>query len=215
MDKEDAESPKQSVRREVRAALRLLPLSQREELSRELVRRLITADRWVPKCGAVALFGGLKNEADLRPLLPWLATRSVPIVIFAVVDGELAPFRINDEADMVIGPMGVWEPDREKCQPVEIAALGSILVPGLAFGLDGTRLGRGKGYYDRLLNHPECSARRIGVGFAMQQMPSVPHGPLDARVHLLVSEEGWRDVRSGVASPLSDEPPADVDNLVR
>lgn len=197
MDQESAQSAKGNVRREVRATLRAMSETQRKEGSAAIIRSLTASDKWIVSDAAVSLFGGLKNEPDLRPLLPWLAERSVPAVLFAVVGDDLVPYRVRDESDLIEGPMGVWEPNRASCNEVAVAELGTILVPGLAFGLDGSRLGRGKGYYDRLLNHPMCNARRIGVGFAVQQMESVPHEAHDARVHALVSEAGWRDVASG------------------
>lgn len=62
-----------------------------------------------------------------------------------------------------------------------------FLVPGLAFTADGRRLGRGGGFYDRLLprRRPHCTA--LGVCFAQQLLPELPCEPHDARVDAVIS----------------------------
>lgn len=49
-------------------------------------------------------------------------------------------------------------------------------------------LGRGAGYYDRLLAHPEWRGFRCGLFFAAQETPSVPHEPWDIRLDAIVTE---------------------------
>ena len=61
-------------------------------------------------------------------------------------------------------------------------------MPGMAFTTDGCRLGRGKGYYDRLLSHPELrSVRRIGICFPFQLLPELPVEAHDIRMHRIVT----------------------------
>jgi 5-formyltetrahydrofolate cyclo-ligase len=54
------------------------------------------------------------------------------------------------------------------------------VVPGVAFTADGIRLGRGKGYYDRLL--PRIKARKIGICFPFQILHSIPAESFDIRM---------------------------------
>ena len=63
-----------------------------------------------------------------------------------------------------------------------------IICPGLAFGMDGSRLGRGRGYYDRALD--SFKGIKLGVALNQQIKASVPHAPHDARMNYLVSETG-------------------------
>ena len=109
----------------------------------------------------------------------------------------MRPHQVPDAAALVPGPFGVLMPDVSKCPRLDEADLGIVLLPGLAFSIrDGARLGRGKGYYDRVLARLRPGARAIGVGFSVQMMESVPREPHDVCVHALVSEEGWRTVPS-------------------
>lgn len=188
---------KEELRKEMRKMLRETSPEQRAESSAAILACLTISDRWVAEGRAVALFGGLKNEPDLLPLLTWLASKSIPAVLFAIEGDSLVPLLVKSESDLIPGAMGVWEPNRETCARLEICEIGTILVPGLAFGRDGTRMGRGKAYYDGLLNHPQCAARRIGVSFALQQRDTVPNEPHDQKMQALLSENGWLNIASG------------------
>ncbi len=73
-------------------------------------------------------------------------------------------------------PYGFRQPvvDAEIVPSTEIAA---VLVPGLAFDRLGGRLGRGKGYYDRLLCRLRPSTILIGItgGYIVAELPTEAH----------------------------------------
>lgn len=63
--------------------------------------------------------------------------------------------------------------------------LDLIIVPGVAFDLNGNRLGRGKGYYDRLLNN--TNALKIGIGYDCQLLEQIPAEPHDAKMDAVIT----------------------------
>ena len=95
----------------------------------------------------------------------------------------------NPEKDLARGHYGIREP-RPELFPEDPAALRGMdtvwLVPGLAFDPQGHRLGRGAGYYDRLL--AGVAGPRIGVAQDWQILPAVPAEPHDAILTMVVSE---------------------------
>ena len=74
------------------------------------------------------------------------------------------------EQNLQKGAMGIFEPTGEAFTDYE--AIDLVIVPGMAFDRKGNRLGRGKGYYDRLL--PSIPAPFIGICFQFQYVESVP-----------------------------------------
>ena len=64
-----------------------------------------------------------------------------------------------------------------------------IVVPGLAFSRDGHRLGRGAGFFDRLLAGPAAEAYKLGVRFDFQLLESIPIEPHDIVMDTVVTEE--------------------------
>jgi 5,10-methenyltetrahydrofolate synthetase len=84
-------------------------------------------------------------------------------------------------------------------QPVEgaevfVGPIDVVLVPGLVFGLDGSRLGRGAGHYDRLLAAHDVPVR-IGVAADLHVVAAVPTEAHDIPMTHLVSESGVRPTR--------------------
>jgi len=67
-----------------------------------------------------------------------------------------------------------------------------VLVPGLAFDLAGGRLGRGAGFYDRLLTDRPSSVRLVGVGFDFQLVERLPREPHDVRLDGVLQPSGYR-----------------------
>ncbi len=91
--------------------------------------------------------------------------------------------------DLQTGRFGIREP-RDTCAKIPLNRLDLILVPGLAFDLDGRRLGRGKGYYDRLL--APYRGQACGVAFDQQIVPEVPAGSLDVRLSYILTPARWQ-----------------------
>lgn len=181
---------KPTLRQLMRARLRAIDDTTRSQAAVQITAHILRlASAW-PAGTTLSLFGGLKNEPDFLPLiLPALLAQGACLTCFQIDSGELRPRQIKGMDDLQRGQMNVWEP-RPGCEPVEIAAHNLILVPGLAFTREGCRLGRGGGYYDRLLSHPQCKAHRLGIALDAQIIDTLPTEPHDQRVHQIITESG-------------------------
>jgi 5-formyltetrahydrofolate cyclo-ligase len=184
---------KDALRRSMREALRGALPAQRVKWGEEIRRHLMEEAWWMPpRGGVVALFGGMATEPDLLPLLPWLAERGVRAAFFSIEGSVMTPRVVARAEELRPGLMGVMEPDAAVCETVPVEALEAVLLPGVAFGaLNGARLGRGKGHYDRVLERLPESSICIGVCFHLQLHDSVPLEPHDRHVQAIVTERGW------------------------
>lgn len=141
--------------------------------------------RWLTRQEAVrtiAAYSALPGEVDLssfiasHPHIRWAYPR---------VSGEQLIFHHvqNPSSDLVPGNFNILEPS-PTLPEIEIATIDAFLCPGLAFDPTGGRLGRGKGFYDRVLKHARRDAQKIGVCFVFQKVSdtfSEPHDvPMDA-----------------------------------
>ena len=86
-------------------------------------------------------------------------------------------------------PLGYLQP-RADAAPVSPQTIDLVLVPGLCFDRQGTRLGYGKGYYDRLLPGLRLETPRIGVTAAALLVPQLPKTEFDVSMTHLVTERG-------------------------
>ena len=181
---------KATLRQLMRERLRAVEEATRNEASVRIAAHLKhLAATWPPGV-TVALFGGLKNEPDLvTHLLPALHAQGVRTCFFQIEHQALQPREVRSMADLHRGQMNVWEPNPQ-CPHIDIAALDIILVPGLAFTRGGKRLGRGGGYYDRLLAHPQCRAGRIAVAFDVQIVDHITVEFHDQHIHQIITESG-------------------------
>ncbi len=78
------------------------------------------------------------------------------------------------------GSFGIAEPVTEPFR--DFGQIDLAIVPGMAFDTDGNRLGRGRGYYDRLFADIGKNICKIGVAFPFQIMEKVPVCPTDIRM---------------------------------
>lgn len=184
MDDTQTSQEKRALRSQVRADLAALDPAWVRSASRAVLAFLASEIAH----GTVLAYAPMRDEVQLDPVLATLATEG-RLVLPRVRAGGLVLHEVRQLEGLGRGPLGIREPGAElpEVAPVDIDV---VLVPGLAFGRDGTRLGRGSGYFDRLL--PGLRARRVGTCFARQLFPTVPTEPHDARVAVIVTEgERW------------------------
>ena len=103
---------------------------------------------------------------------------------WAVDTGRLAP-----------GRYGLLEPVGPRLGPTAIGAADVVVVPALAVGRDGSRLGRGGGYYDRALRHARPDAVLVAVVFDDELVDALPVEAHDLRVTAVVTPSGgWQEL---------------------
>lgn len=183
---------KAELRRRMREILRGSADSELEKGIGRIIEHLKRRLDGLAHGACVGLFGGLRGEPDLvLELGEWLRGRAVRTVVFEFGAGGMVPREVRSVADVRRASPGVWEPVPERTREVPVSELSVVLVPGVAFSRSGKRLGRGGGYYDRLLRDVSPETRRIGVildSFLVEEIPEEAH---DQRVAELVTESGW------------------------
>lgn len=185
---------KKNLRSFIRSRLRETPETVLHSWSIQLVTHLQSREDLWQKPGIVALFGGLRSEPDLISVfLPWLQALGWKTALFTISGTQLRPVIVQNEEDLKRGYLGVWEPLGD--QAIPLGQLDMILVPGLAFDeATGARMGRGGGFYDRLLSHPEIKANLIGVAFHLQMQPDIPTEEHDIHLYEIITEKGTQRV---------------------
>lgn len=97
------------------------------------------------------------------------------------VNLDILPY---DKSRMHLGSFHIEEPDGADTVPSETLEL--IVVPGVAFDRKGNRVGRGKGFYDRLL--AETKAITIGIGYDFQVVDEIDTDDFDVPVDYVITE---------------------------
>lgn len=176
---------KAALRRAVQARIAGVDTAWRASASAAVVGHLTPM---LPAGGDVLAYVALPDEVDLAPLLAGLAAGG-RLLLPRVGPAGLTIHRVTDlAAGLALGTYGIREPTTPA---VDHPAPVVILVPGRAFDAVGGRLGRGGGYYDRLLPGL-AGATRVGVGWSIQRVGQVPRDAHDAAMDAIVDETGLR-----------------------
>ena len=101
--------------------------------------------------------------------------------------GIMDAVRISSKEELVPGKYNIPEP-RDRTQTVSPESLDLVIVPGVAFGEDGSRLGRGGGYYDRFLQNAK-NAKKIALCREINLEKTVPREEHDEFVDMIVTEK--------------------------
>lgn len=184
---DDIPAQKQRLRASAKALRDGLETDDRLEWDEAITGQVLGLPELANHPGPVAGFWPLGSEADARQILVGLAQRGVATALPAVVKGHLV-FRAWKPWD-VIGPGGFGT-----LVPLDHAGEvrpGALIVPLLAFDLDGFRIGYGKGYYDRAIADLSTAGQllTIGIAYACQQVAMVPREPHDRRLDVIVTEK--------------------------
>ena len=153
---------KAALRCEMLQALRGMTADERMQRSALICRRILDSEAW-QKAERVLLFVPMRTEVDIGGV--------TSAALVARKEMAVVPTTLRAESDLHL-PF--------------VADL--ILVPGLAFGRDGHRLGRGGGFYDRLLDGRGRSATKVGVCFAFQLHDAVPVEAHDTVLNAVISD---------------------------
>ncbi len=185
--------PQKNLRRTGRMPVLLEAVAMRFPIIRTFSNRVWLGGR--PRLQTIAAFAALPDEPDLLPLLATLpGCRWVLPRVAGPAEIEL--HLVTGPGDLASGAFGIPEPDTAapKVLPGEIDV---FLCPGLAFDSAGRRLGRGRGYYDRLLAAARPDAELVGIAPSGRIVAAVPALPHDIRMGWLASENGVEECVGG------------------
>lgn len=172
---------KKTLRRQLKRALRAMTPQSRAAQS--AVINLQIQEMWVG--GSVLLYAALPDEVNLDTSIQ-AAVRQYGSCVLPRVDGStLSLHRISHpESQLVVSAYGIREPI-PSTPLVSPESLTTAIIPGVGFTNAGGRLGRGGGFYDRIL--PQIACCTWGVAFDEQIVDHVPQDahdqPVDRVIH--------------------------------
>ena len=150
---------KKDLRNFIRMQKKMFSQQQLDELSEQIIDRLMASPK-VKAAKTVLMYYSLDDEVNTH-------------------NTEMELRRYTGPQDLQGGFFNIMEPVGERFDRYEEIDLA--VVPGMAFDSQNNRLGRGKGYYDRMLPRL-VNAYKIGVCFDFQRLPGVPADEHDCKV---------------------------------
>lgn len=140
----------------------------------------------------IALYKAIAGEVDLETLFSacWDMGKHTYVPVFNSSQKIYELAKITADSGYITGNYGIQEPKNACLVPV--SEMDLIIVPGVAFDANGNRMGRGGGYYDRMLDG--FRGTKAAVAFDFQLFSTIPHEATDIPVNYIVTESKVFDV---------------------
>jgi 5-formyltetrahydrofolate cyclo-ligase len=145
---------------------------QLTDMSEVLIHHIEKLDRF-SQANCILLYSSLPDEVQTKKLIDrWWEKKTILLPVVIENDLELRSYR--GPQYMIEGAFHISEPTGPAF--TDFAHIDLAIIPGVAFDKEGNRLGRGRGYYDRLLSRLSAfSIYKIGLCFPFQKICSIPH----------------------------------------
>ena len=177
------DNDKSRIRKEISCQKKNFSLSQRLAESERIVSRLVAHQAFI-NAKTVFLYHSLPDEVNTHTLIKTLVDKGEKRILLPSVIGDNLQLHIIDsDSKTEKGDFGIIESKGKLFTNYDEIDLA--IVPGVAFDKYGNRLGRGKGYYDRIL--PLLKAYKIGICFPFQHIEIIPAETHDIRMDEVIS----------------------------
>ncbi len=180
---------KATLRRQLLKARRNLSTGTVKSMSDLITERLITSSSFI-SARSIALYADHDMEVKTEALLLRALELQKEVYYPALCEESLSFYRVRAASELVSGPYGILAPDTNKvCTVSPATELDMVVLPGVAFDEAGTRIGFGKGYYDRAL--PGLRADIIvALAYEFQVVSGwIPTEKHDMPVSMIVTEK--------------------------
>ena len=167
-----------------------------QENKDELSRRIVGAFMSLPEYAVaetVMFYVDVRSEVRTRfDLQTALDSGKTVVVPWCNDDGELELFHLESMDELEIGMYRILEPAenlrRLPEKQVNVELLDLVMVPGVGFDARGARMGHGKGYYDKLLEHAKKDTPLIALAFECQMFEDIPVASHDIFMDKVITE---------------------------
>lgn len=175
---------KQALRKDMASLKRSYEKTTLLDLSVKIMSRL-EETKLFQQASCIALYHALPGEVQTADFIEkWHKQKRLLLPL--VKGNDLQLLLYAGKESVKTGAFGIWEPT-EECEVVPEEEIDLVIVPGVAFDRQHNRLGRGKGFYDRLLS--TLSAPKIGICYDFQLKELIPIEPFDKKMDLILTEK--------------------------
>ena len=172
---------KSDIRRKINAMRRMLSEAEKMSAAEEVFARLEQSAAFL-MAEHVLMYHSLPDELSTHTFLKkWGSKKHFYLPRVNGVNLDILPY---DESRLELGSFHIEEPTGDNT--IDANEIEVIVVPAVAYDRKGNRLGRGKGFYDRLL--AEAKATKIGVGYEFQLIDSLPAEEHDIPMDIIITQ---------------------------
>ena len=169
------------------ACRRGLAVAERRSASLRIQQTLLARPEFAT-ARVVACYAAIHGEVETELIIRAALAAGKTVLLPAVAGEGLLFRRIADPAALRTGAFGIPEPAKHAAA-IPAEEIDLFVIPGVAFDLEGRRIGYGKGYYDRTLHRLEGKGRMIGFCYDFQLVDEIAGEPHDVLIDLVITEK--------------------------
>lgn len=185
----DSSNCKSVLRTNHRNYRKLMDREEKADKDFQIFQKFISYDLF-SKTDVILTYVSSEIEVDTRKIIEYSLKvgKKIAVPVSISDNFSLKFYFINSMKDLHAGYFSILEPNVDKCRFCDINKLKKYLcvVPGLAFDMNGYRVGYGKGYYDRFLKKYKCET--IGFCYEMNLIDSIHKNVHDIPVNTILTE---------------------------
>lgn len=172
---------KRAIRKHIKELKFTFDKNQLEQYSLQICNKVAQLEQF-HKAKYILLYSSLPYEVITESLFKF--AKQGKILVLPVVVGEDLVLKEYIPSKLKVGYMNILEPSQEEIINPKLIDLA--IVPGVAFDPNCNRMGRGKGYYDRLL--PKTACPKIGICYEFQIVDKVPADNNDIKMDMVITD---------------------------
>ncbi len=166
---------KEKIREEIKRKLEGQGEKERLERSRKIQEALFHSEAF-QRAKCILIYVSFNGEVDTRGIIRKCFSMGKRVVVPKVnVEEACVNLReIRDDGSLVKGTYGIPEPREDRSHEARPEEIDCVILPGVAFDRSGRRLGRGGGFFDKLLSAIPAKVPRIALAFSFQVVDRLP-----------------------------------------
>ena len=178
---------KRELRKHILTLRDNLSLDTRKQYDKEIFSKLINKDCY-KDCKCIFIFVSYKSEIDTHSIIKKALEDKKVVCVPKVISKQegMKAVQITDFNQLKPGCQGILEPVDFKCE-VDVKKIDLVIMPGVAFDLNGGRIGYGGGFYDRFLVDVRKEVPKVALAYDIQIVDKVPMNELDMRVDDIIT----------------------------
>ncbi|MGO2746766.1 5-formyltetrahydrofolate cyclo-ligase [Microbacterium sp.] len=170
----DVEQAKRALRAELRERRHLLSDQQRHAAASGITEQLdaLLADS---EARSISCFLSTTTEPDTRAFITAAVKRGIRVLLPITRADSLLDWAVADDTDAVAeGLFGLHEPTGEALGPIAVNDVDLMIIPAAAVDAEGTRLGWGRGYFDKTIGSMKNCPPVYAVTYDSEVLDSLP-----------------------------------------
>lgn len=181
----DIKGEKQKIRRKIRTLKGEQTLSEKESASAKIAARLLQLQE-ILISHTILLYHSLPDEVLTESVIEYLHSPEGgnKRIVLPIVEGEYLTLKEYKPSELECGYRNIMEP--QGTDVVDPSEIEFAVIPGVAFDCSCNRMGRGKGFYDKLL--PSLMCTKAGLGYDFQIIEKIPCCEHDIPLDMVITE---------------------------